>query len=65
MLNGCRVDVGHQELAPGAVGCEASKKSVSIVFYGSHNYEIKRSWGLSMVASEKRFVDSVITTCSR
>lgn len=28
-------------------------------------YEIKRSWGLSMVASEKRFVDSVITACSR
>lgn len=38
MLNGCRVDVRHAELALGAVDVEASKKLVSIYFYRNHNY---------------------------
>ena len=38
MLNGRRVDVRRGELAPLAVGGEASKKSVSIVYYGNLNY---------------------------
>lgn len=41
MLNGRRVDVRHSELALGAVDGEASKKMVSIDFYGNHNYVIK------------------------
>ena len=38
MLNGCRVDVRQSELAPIAIDDEASKKSVSMVYYESHNY---------------------------
>lgn len=40
MLNGRRVDVRHSELALGAIGVEASKKMVSIDFYGNYNYSI-------------------------
>ena len=39
MLNGCRVDVRQSELAPIAIDDEASKKSVSMVYYESHNYD--------------------------
>jgi len=38
VLNGRRVDVRHLEIAPIAVDDEASKKSVSMVYYGNHNY---------------------------
>jgi hypothetical protein len=38
VLNGCRVDVRHSELALNAVDVEASKKLVSIYFYRNHNY---------------------------
>ena len=38
MLNGCRVDVRQSELAPIAIDDEASKKSVSMVYYENHNY---------------------------
>jgi len=40
VLNGRRVDVRHLELAPIAVDGEASKKSVSMVYYENHNYVI-------------------------
>jgi hypothetical protein len=38
VLNGCRVDVRQSELAPIAIDDEASKKSVSMVYYENHNY---------------------------
>jgi len=38
VLNGRRVYVRQLELAPIAVDGEASKKMVSIIFYGNHNY---------------------------
>ena len=42
MLNGCRVDVRQSELAPIAIDDEASKKSVSMVYYESHNYAVRK-----------------------
>ena len=42
MLNGCRVDVRQSELAPIAIDDEASKKSVSMVYYENHNYHRDR-----------------------
>ena len=38
MLNGRRVDVRHSGISLSAVDGEASKKMVSMVFYGNLNY---------------------------
>ena len=51
MLNGRRVYVRQLELAPIAVDGEASKKMVSIIFYGNHNYHSEDVFVFSIVLS--------------